>query len=93
MNSSANNKILSLMLQQFRQKHRRNPKHLVVVPLAMLALAIKQSLAPEWEGIPVVCREVAEHEVAQPGETAVSLAVFVNPEHDQGVLRSCDLKA
>lgn len=90
-NTKASN-VLSLMVEQFRQRHQRPPTQLVIAPLAALALAIKQSLAPDWDGIPVVCRDVSEAEVAAPGDTARSLAVFIVPEENVGTLRSCDLK-
>lgn len=34
------------------------PEEIIVHPVALAALALKQSVAPKWNGIPVKCREV-----------------------------------
>lgn len=84
--------LLTQMVAQFRQRHQKLPRQLVVTPLAALALAIKGGLAPVWEGIPVVCRDIAEIEVADPASPAACLAVLLVPEEDVGRLVTCDLK-
>jgi hypothetical protein len=91
MNTKAN-AVLSQMVDQFRQRHQRPPDKVVLAPLACLALAVKQSLAPTWNGIPVECREIAEHEATKDRSLVKSLAVFVLPEDRTGRLVSCDLK-
>jgi hypothetical protein len=63
-----------------------------VTPLAALALAVKRSLLPVWEGIPIECREVAEHEATNVEADAKALAVFVLPEDRTARLVACDLK-
>lgn len=91
MNARAN-AVLSLMVDQFRERHSRPPEKVVLVPLACLALAVKSSLAPNWNGIPVECREISEQEATDDRSQARSLAVFVLPEDRTGRLVSCDLK-
>lgn len=81
--------VLSLMVEQFTQRHGQPPKQIVLTPLALLGLAIKRSVAPSWCGIPVVCREIAEAEAAENGG---ALGVFVLPEDRSGRLVSCDLR-
>jgi hypothetical protein len=81
--------VLSLMVQQFTQRHGQLPRQIVLTPLALLGLAIKRSVAPSWCGVPVVCREIAETEAAENGQ---ALGVFVLPEDRTGRLVSCDLK-
>ena len=86
------NTVLSQMLVQFEHRHQRPPQKVVVVPLACLALALQESLAPEWMGVPVECREVKEEEATLDPNLARSLAVFVRPEGRTGRLVCCDLK-
>lgn len=91
MNAKAD-EVLSLMLDQFQQRHQRQPQKVVLAPLACLALAVKGSLAPTWRGIPVECRDITEQEATLDVRLAKSLAVFVLPEDRTGRLVSCDLK-
>ena len=91
MNTKAN-EVLTLMVEQFRQRHQRQPEKVVLVPLACLALAIKGKLTPQWNGIPLECRDIAEQEATKERSLAKSLAVFVLPEDRTGRLVSCDLK-
>ena len=51
-------KVLSQLVEQFRAQHQRLPEEIVVHPVALAALALKQSVAPQWNGIPVKCRVV-----------------------------------
>lgn len=51
-------KVLSLLVNQFQERHQRLPEEIVVHPIALTALALKQSVAPKWNGIPVKCREI-----------------------------------
>ena len=81
--------VLSLMVKQFTERHQgRQPKRIVLTPLALLGLAIKRSVAPTWCGIPVACREIAEAEATENGW---ALGVFVLPEDRTVRLASCDL--
>ncbi len=47
--------MLSQLVDQYRQRHSREPDEIVVHPVALAALTIKQSVAPKWNGIPVKC--------------------------------------
>lgn len=51
-------KVLSLLVAQFQNRHQRLPEEILVHPVALTALALKRSVAPKWNGIPVKCREV-----------------------------------
>ena len=51
-------KVLTLLVNQFTTRHKRLPDEIVIHPVALAALAIKQSVAPQWNGIPVKCREI-----------------------------------
>lgn len=55
----------------------------MVHPVALAALALKQSVAPKWKGVPVRCREVKP--VAKPTGTKMGVTVI------DGVLRNFDL--
>jgi hypothetical protein len=81
------------MVEQFRARHSRLPEKIVIAPLACLALAAKQSLAPVWEGIQIECRDIQETEATPERHLAKNLAIFVVPEEGTGRLVSCDLKA
>jgi len=91
MNATAT-AILSQMVDQFRARHNRKPEKIVIAPLACLALAVKQSLAPTWQGIAVECRDMEESEATADRRLAKSLAVFIIPDQDTGRLVACDLK-
>lgn len=45
-------------MNQFKERHQRLPDEIVVHPVALAALALKQSVAPLWNGIPVKCCEI-----------------------------------
>lgn len=79
-------KILSQMVEQFRQEHNQAPREIVVAPVALLALGIKQSVMPFWDNVPVKCRLFEESEVVEVG-TGTRLGVFVY----KGDLRACEL--
>jgi hypothetical protein len=51
-------KVLSQLVQQFQARHQQLPEEIAIHPVALAALAIKRSVAPKWNGIPVKCREV-----------------------------------
>jgi hypothetical protein len=91
MNAQAE-QILSQMLEQFRARHSRLPLKIVIAPLACLALAIKNSLAPTWQGVPVECRDIQESEATADRAQVRSLAVFVIPEDSKARLVACDIK-
>jgi hypothetical protein len=91
MNETATT-VLCQMVKMFNQKHRRPPCQIVVTPLALLALALKNSAPSNFGGVPVVCREIAEGEATDKSYEAKSLAIFVLPEDRTGRIVSCDLK-
>jgi len=76
-------KVLSQLVQQYQQRRGRLPDEIVVHPVALAALAIKQSVAPKWNGVPVKCREVKP--IAAP--TGLKLGITVI----EGALRGFDL--
>ena len=70
-------KVLSQMVEQFRQQHKGTaPRVIVVAPVALLALGIKRSVKPVWEGIPVECRLYGDDEAVK-WVTCTRLAIFV----------------
>lgn len=85
--------VLTLLLQQYTERHNgRRPQEIVLTPLALLALALKQSVAPTWQSVPVVCREIAESEATSDLAKSRALGVFVLPEDREGRIVGCDLK-
>jgi len=89
-------KVLTQMVEKFREKHGKLPARIVVAPVALVALGLKKSVAPVWEGIPVECRLFRKKEVvaAAGGVPVVSLGVFVKKEkRGRMLLAACDLRA
>ena len=76
-------KLLSQLVEQFQTRHQRLPDEIVVHPVALVALALKQSVAPKWRGIPVRCRDVKP--VAKPVGNRMGITIV------SGALRSFDL--
>lgn len=75
--------VLNLLIQQYQKRRNRLPDEIVVHPVALAALALKESVASVWQGIPVKCREIKP--VANP--TGLKLGVTVL----KGALRGFDL--
>lgn len=90
--SSTANKVLTAMVKQYQQRHGHLPQQIVLTPLALLALALKDSVKPRWMSVPVVCREIGENEAARDTASGQGLGVFVLAEDQGGRLVSCDLK-
>ncbi len=81
------------MVEKFREKHGRPPAKIVVAPVALVALGLKKSVSPFWNGIPVECRLFSEKEVASRHVKQVqSLGVFVKESRGRMRLVACDLK-
>ena len=70
-------KLLPQMVEQFVKLHEgRLPEKIVIAPMAILALAIKRSLAPRCVGVPVEMRIPKDSEVVEKGK-GTKLGVFV----------------
>ena len=76
-------KLLSQLVAQYQARHQRLPDEIVVHPVALTALALKQSVAPTWKGVPVRCREVKP--VLKPTGTKLGVTVV------ESALRGFDL--
>jgi len=90
---SEKQKVLSLMVEKFREKHGRLPEKIVVAPVALVSLGLKKSVAPVWNDVPVECRLFKKDEVAARHEKAKvkSLGIFVKESRGQLRLAACDL--
>ena len=78
-------KLLTQMLEQYRERNNRLPQEIQVHPVALLALTAKQEIAPQWNGIPVKVREVA------PAGELEKPARFLGITVIDGALRCFDL--
>lgn len=67
---------LTQMLSQYRQQHKVLPQQIVATPAAAVVLTLKKSLAPVWQGVPVVCKMFDESEAVEKGK-GTRLGVFV----------------
>lgn len=87
--NSKNAKLLTKMIEQFAQAHQgKKPVKIVVEPLALVALGLKQSVAPSWGGVPVECRDFSENEVVK-APNGNSLGVSLDTRESQIV--ACSL--
>lgn len=85
------NKVLNQLLEQFKSNHNgQAPREIVVAPVALASLAIKQSAKPKVGGVPLLCRLFEPTEALKPGE-GTRLGVFVHNDAGELSLRSCDL--
>ncbi len=91
--SERNQKVLSLLVDSFEKKHGRKPMSIVVAPVALVALGVKRSVSPSWEGVGVVCRLFVAGEVAKKGDAATSLGVFLKEKRGVCTIVGCDLKS
>jgi hypothetical protein len=83
--------LLSKLLEQFKAAHGGAlPEKIVVEPVALVALGLKKSVAPMWQGVPVECREMSKEEARKPGQ-GTRLGVLLDTKTDQIV--ACDLVA
>lgn len=82
------------MVEKFQEKHDRLPLKIVVAPVALVALGLKKSVLPVWDGIPVECRLFEEKEVASKHTKSKVqfLGVFVKERRGKMQLVACDLK-
>jgi hypothetical protein len=76
-------KVLTLLVNQFIDRNKKLPEEIVIHPIALAALAIKQSVAPLWNGIPVKCREIKPEATASPTKLGITVV--------NGALRGFDL--
>lgn len=82
-------KLLSMLVDQFKLMHRgREPKKIIVDPLALVALGAKRSIAPSWNGIEVECREIGDKEMTKPAG-GTCLGIFMDVPNSQVV--ACSL--
>jgi hypothetical protein len=90
---NTNQKLLSQMLEKFQRRHNFLPEKIVVAPVALVALGLKKSVAPLWEGVPVECRLFEEGEVATPFKRGQvkSLGIFAKEYRGQMRIAACDL--
>lgn len=65
--------MLTRLISQFQEKHHRLPEEIVVHPVALAALAIKQSVAPKWNGIPLKCREIKPGASLNPTKLGITV--------------------
>lgn len=83
--------LLTRMVKQYEDAHQgRKPEKIVVEPLALVALGIKRSVAPIWQGVQVECREIEKSEVVKPGRGSL-LGVILDTKTSQVV--ACDLSS
>ena len=77
---------LKTMLQQYRDRHQKDPEEIVITPLAALVLALKEGVPSSYAGIPIHGRDFTDNEAALSGR---KLGIFYR--EDEAALRSCDL--
>ncbi len=79
-----NKKVLSQLVEQFKQRHNgKAPEEIVIHPVALAALALIQSIAPVWNGIRVRCYPVKPDK--KVSNVRLGITVY------KGALRAFDL--
>ena len=82
-------KLLTKFVDAYRKRHDGNaPTRIVVAPVALLSLGIKESVNRVWMGIPVECRLFELDEVVRSGS---KLGVFTRKYGDDLELAACEL--
>ena len=84
-----NSKLLSQFVDQYQQRHHQLPKKIFVHPLALVALGVKRSVAPRWNGIAVECSEVLPESHGRNGGTCLGIYIKTTPKK-QPVLQAFD---
>lgn len=75
--------LLTKLVNQFKASHQGQPPvEIVVEPVALVALGLKKSVAPMWQGVKVTCREMSKEEVRKPGQ-GTRLAVLLDTTSSQ----------
>lgn len=74
------------MVAQYQKRHNRLPHKIVLTPLAMVGAAIKRTVGPVWNGVPVECRELSDEDIVKSGP---SLGI----DFDGSQLVSFDIKS
>jgi hypothetical protein len=65
------------MVGQFASAHQgKQPEKIIVEPLALVGLGLKQSVAPVWGGVPVECRDIEVSEIVARGTGAMLGVLF-----------------
>lgn len=80
-------KILSQMVDQYQRRHQKLPEKIVIHPLALVALGIRRSVAPMWNGIRVECREISPADGKRSGN---QLGVYLEANRRGAALVSFD---
>lgn len=75
-------KLLTQIVEQFRARHQRLPTRIIVDPLALVSLGLRRSVAPQWNGIPVECREITP-KPPESTPTALGVCVQVDPQKSE----------
>jgi hypothetical protein len=84
-------KLLTQFVNQFKARNGKSPTRIVIAPVAAVALALKRSLGPVWNGIPVEMRKVGDDETVNLGK-GTGLGIFVLNRGDKLSIRACELR-
>jgi hypothetical protein len=80
-------KILTRMVEQYLERHKKLPEKIIIHPLALVSLGLRRSVAPVWNGIRVECEEVAPEASKKDGSC---LGVCIAIKRKESVLVSFD---
>lgn len=85
--------LLTQFIEEFKKSHHgESPEAVYVTPAAAIALSIKKSLGPIWQGVPIVFKpeDEIENEVVKPGEGR-SMLLFVKRQNGEMAIRVADV--
>jgi hypothetical protein len=69
-------KMLSLLIDQYVEKHKKPPEKIVIHPSAMVVLSMRRSLGPVWNGIPVVCEATKPKDLGDKPATMLGVTLY-----------------
>lgn len=83
-------KLLTQLVDQYKAAHGGAlPEKIVVDPLALVALGVKRSIAPRWNGVLVECQELKAGDIQERGH-GNGLGVVLDTANS--TVRSFDIK-
>jgi hypothetical protein len=88
-------KILAKMVDQFYERHGRAPLKIVVSPLALVALGLRNGVKTFCHGVQVECRAFKDEEVLIKTNhvKARYLGIFLKEKKGRMTMAACDLKS
>jgi hypothetical protein len=76
------------MVEQYQERHKKLPEKIMVHPLALVALGLRRSVAPTWNGIPVECSDISP-ENGRKGGSRLGICIEANKKEAALITFDC----